>query len=345
MQLRPFLKLAIPLGTLGALALAYGIQRLTQKTDPEIPLVPPEATVFPKLEPPRHGHKLAGLVTKLAGDKLDGTLVWLRSGDEGSFAYTDAQGAFRFDELGEGPWPAKVVALGYEPLEIVLQDTGAAQTIALTKSYGPPPDLAALERLPLAGHIAVSESFDASHFEVVLLPDHPERIDSALPRRCECDAKGAFHIDDLMVAHYTLRVLPAWARGGSWPDLLAGVGTSGAHEFTHAKGAGDLVLQLALGTIEGTLSEEIRLGPDGQPLRAPHDVAVEGALIELSAEGGRAWPPQASDAAGKFVFHALPPGNYELTARAGAQTLPQKIALGANEERKLELRLLLAPAK
>lgn len=328
MRLRPFLKLAIPLGTLGALAFAYGIQRLTEKPQTPIPLVPPEATVFEKLEPPPHGHKLAGLVTKPAGDKkLDGTLVWLRSGDEGSFAYTDALGAFRFDDLGAGPWPARIVALGYEPLEVELQDTGAAQTIALTNSYGPPPVLAAIERAPLAGHVVVPESLDAGPFEVVLLPDHPERIDAALPRRCECDAKGAFRIDDLIVAHYALRVLPAWARGGSWPDLLAGVTPGGAHEFTHAKGAGELVLQLALGTIEGTLREE-------------QDVAVEGALLELSAEGGRVWSPQASDANGGFAFRALPPGNYELRAHAGARTLLRKIALATNDEQKLELRLL-----
>ena len=342
MRLWPFLKLAIPLGTLGALALAYGIQRLTSKPDAPIPLVPPEATVFPKLEPPRHEHKLAGLVVGATGEKLDRALVWLRSGDEGNFTYTDAQGAFRFDALGAGPWPAKIVALGYEPLALELQDTGAAQTIRLAKPYGPPPVLATFERAPFGGHLALPEGFDASHFEVVLLPEHPEQIDSALPRRCECDSKGVFRIEDLIVAHYTLRVLPAWARGGSWPDLLAGVGTGSARDFTHQKGAGELVLQLAHGSIDGTLAEELVLGPDGQPLPAPHDVAVEGALIELTsgADGAHVWPPQSSDAAGKFAFRALPPGSYVLTARAGARKLPRKIELAANEQRKLELRLL-----
>ncbi len=324
MRLWPFLKLAIPLGTLAALALGYAFQRLAAKPDPPINIQRPPPTTFKKLEPPVHGHKLAGQVTSPAGEPLDRALVWLRSGDEGSNTYTDAQGAFRFDNLGPGPWQAKVLALNFEPLDIELRESTALQVVAMQKAYGPPPQLVALKHAALAGRILVPKDFDASQFEVVLQPGEPTRIDSAVPRRVECDAQGAFKIDDLIVAHYDLRVLPAWARGGSWPDLLAGVGEGEQHDFSHKEGAGELLLKLALGSIAGTLVE-----PDGTP--------IEGGLVELELAGdpGRVWLPQSTDAAGRFALRALPKARYLLTLRAGASTLQQEIGLGASEDRQL----------
>jgi hypothetical protein len=239
-----------------------------------------------------------------------------------------------------------VVALGHEPLALTLQEASTPQKIALKKAYGPPPKLVALEHVPLAGRIVVPEGFDASRFEVLLEPDAPASIDSALPRRVPCDAKGAFRIDDLLVARYDVRVLPAWARGGSWPDLLFGVGEGEEHAFTHQKGGGELVLRLAFGTIEGTLVEPITRGPDGAPLPVPRDEPVEGAVVELAfaGESGRVWIPESTDAAGRFALRPLPKGRYLLTLRAGEATLQQEFELGASEQKRLDLRLVPAAA-
>jgi len=324
MRLWPFLKLAIPLGTLAALALGYGIQRLAEEPEPPINIQRPAPTTFRKLEPPPHGHKLLGQVTSPTGEAVDRALVWVRSGEEGRGSWTDALGAFRFDELGPGPWQAKVVAQGFEPLSLELAESSTLQVVVLEKAYGPAPELAKLEHAELAGRIVVPAGFDASGFEVVLQPGEPTRIDSALPRRAACDAQGAFKIDDLIVAHYELRVLPAWARGGTWPDLLVGVGDGAQHDFTHKQGAGELLLRLALGTIAGSLVE-----PDGAP--------IEGALVELELAGdpGRIWLPQSTDAAGQFALHALPKARYLLTLRAGGSTWKREIELGASEDHQL----------
>jgi hypothetical protein len=327
MRLGPFLKLAIPLGTLAALALAYGIQRLASEPDPPINIQRPAPTTFRKLEPPPHGHKLMGKVTNPTGEAVDRALVWVRSGEEGRFCWTDALGAFRIDELGPGPWQSKVLALGFEPLSLELAESTPLQVVALKQALGPPPVLAKLEHAELAGRIVVPPDFDASGFEVVLEPGEPTRIDSAVPRRVACDAQGNFKIEDLIVAQYGLRVLPAWARGGTWPDLLLGVGDGAGeqHEFTHKQGAGELRLRLTLGTIAGALVE-----PDGRP--------IEGALVELELAGdpGRIWLPQSTDAAGKFALRALPRARYLLTLRAGGSALTREIELGPNEDHQLD---------
>ena len=332
MRLWPFLKLALPLGTLAGLALAYGIQQWTSAPEPQIRIQRPPPTTFTKLTPPAHGHPLAGKITSPAGEPLEHALVWLRSGDEGSFAFTDSKGSFRFEELGAGPWPAKVLALGFEPLELTLEESSAPQIVVLKKAYGPPPSLAPIEHAPCAGRLVLPEgpdALDATDFEVVLQPEAPTRIDSAVPRRVLCDAKGYFRIDDLIVAHYDLRVLPAWARGGTWPDLLAGVGGGKAHDFTHKRGDGELLLALELGTIEGRLQEPLAHAP------------VQGALVELALarDPGRVWLPQATDAAGRFALRALPAGRYRLTLRAGENVLVREIELGANAREALELEL------
>jgi len=341
----PFLKLAIPLGTLAALGLAYGIQQLVAEPDPPINIKRPPPTTFPRLEPPVHGHTLEGRITSPTGEAVERALVWVRSGDEPSFTYTDSAGLFRFGDLGPGPWPGKVLALGFEPLALTFEESAAPQTIAFATAYGPAPKLAPPERAPLAGRIVAPEGFDALHCEVVLEPEAPTSIDSALPRRVECDAQGAFRIDDLIVARYGLRVLPAWARGGTWPDLLAGVGAGATREFSHSSAAGELVLQLEFGSIEGTLLEPIANGPDGLPLPAPRREPVEGALVELALAGdpGRIWIPEASDAAGRFRLGPLPKGTYALKLHAGGITLAREVSLGANEHLKLDL-LLVAPA-
>lgn len=323
MRLGPFLKLAIPLGTLAALALGYAIQRLAEEPDPPINIQRPAPTTFRKLEPPPHGHKLLGQVTTSTGEAIDRALVWVR-GEEGRGTWTDALGAFRFDELGPGPWQAKIVAQGFEPLALELAESSTLQVVVLQKAYGPPPELAKFVHAELAGRLVVPAGFDASGFEVVLQPGEPTRIDSPVPRRVACDAQGNFRIDDLIVAHYDLRVLPAWARGGTWPDLLIGVGDGEQRDFTHKQGASELRLRLALGTIAGTLVE-----PDG--------AAIEGALVELELAGdpGRIWLPQSTDNAGKFALRALPQARYLLTLRAGGSTWKREIELSANEDHQL----------
>lgn len=344
MRLWPYLRIAIPLGTLAGLLLSFAIQRWTRPVEPPFVVEQPPPTALRPFAPPERRHACAGRVLAgPSGEAVADALVWLRSGDEGSFAWTDAEGRFLFEALGAGPWPTKVVATGFEPLDQTLAEDQGLHTLTLIKSYGPPPTLPALARAPLEGRLDLraAAGLDASEFEVVLLPANPLEIGAALPRRTRCDARGAFRIDDLFEAQYTLRVLPAWARGGSWPDLLLGVDGASEHSLLHARqpGASPHLLAIALGCIEGTLHETIALGPGGEPIQ-PRDEAVEGAFVLLEERASaHLWPAQSTDPLGHFAFRTLPPGKYTLTLRAGSARQEQAIELGLDQTRTLDLHL------
>ncbi len=235
MRLWPFLKLAIPLGTLAGLLLSYSIQRWTRTIEPAFAVERPPPPSLRALAPPQRGHVCAGrLVAGAEETPVSEALVWLRSGNEGSFAWTDAEGRFRFETLGPGPWPTKVVAAGYEPLELTLAEDANLHTLKLGKAYGPPPVLPPAARATITASSSPRADLDASDFEVVLVLNTRSRSTPRCRARARCDAKGAFRFDELLAARYAVRVLPAWAHGGSWPDLLLGVDGTPQREFTHS---------------------------------------------------------------------------------------------------------------
>lgn len=344
----PFLRIALPLGTLAGLALSYAIQRWTRAPEPTFVVAEPPPSSLRPFAPPERRHSCAGrVVAGPSGEAVAEALVWLRSGNEGSFAWTDAEGRFLFEALGPGPWPTKIVATGFEPLDQTLAEDQGLHTLTLTQAYGPPPTLPALARATLEGRLELQSApdLDASEFEVVLVPEHALEIGAALPRRTRCDAQGAFRFDGLFEARYTVRVLPAWARGGSWPDLLLGIDGTAEHALVHARQPAPAPHQLsiALGSIEGTLRETIALGPGGEPIQ-PREEPVEGAFVLLEERGsGHLWPAQSSDARGRFAFRALPPGKYTLALRAGSARQEQSIELATNERRTLALVLGTVP--
>jgi hypothetical protein len=57
--------------------------------------------------------------------------------------------------------------------------------------------------------------------EVWLEPVDPgSALCLAVTRRTRCAQDGTFEIADLQYGSYRAHVLPGWAAGGSWPDLL-----------------------------------------------------------------------------------------------------------------------------
>ncbi len=301
----------MPLLALAAFSIALLTHEQPTPRALDIQLTPPPQAELSEIQIAARVRVLEGTVVDRDGEPLEGALVWLLSGDEPRWAHTDAQGVFRLDALQRAPWDVRVVARDHSPLALVLRDTGAAQQIVVPDERRTAPVVAPLVRAQLTGTVLASSGDDVDGAEVVLTPlAPPEQVDAALPRRARADPQGHFSFPELVAGEYRVEVLPAWARGGSWPDLSAPLVTTAIRSFTHlSDGSAPLTIGLVSGSVRGRV-----LDPDGRPLA--------GAFVLLSPADrpDRPWPPAATDARGTFTFRGLPPGRYAIEARAGAST-------------------------
>jgi hypothetical protein len=155
----------------------------------------------------------------------------------------------------------------------------------------------------------------------VLTPQsRPETLGAPLPRRIATDAAGTFQVPDLAHGSYGVRVLPHWARGGSWPDLTQKpASSSGAHDgsvLVHnaASSANELRIQLENGSISAVI-------------RNTENAPVEAALVIVSRadDPSFVWPPISTAADGSFTARDLPAASYLVSVRAGGAAIEQRI--------------------
>ncbi|MFN0244530.1 MAG: carboxypeptidase regulatory-like domain-containing protein [Planctomycetota bacterium] len=301
------LRLAIPIATLVALFLGWIAARFSSRPDMALTIAAAAPPSLPPLEFPAHDRELRGIVVDASGATVPDALVMARAGGEPFWTYSDASGAFHLERLPQGPWAVCVVARGFVPAKTEL--TGCLEPCRIDIGAPVPRmrTLQAVVRTPLAGRV-VSEA--AGTYEVVLHPTlAPESLDAPVPRRVMTDAGGRFAIEDLAHGDYRLRVLPAWAESGSWPDLLRPLEGGDERAYVHdetAKGR-ELALELAA----GSLSAEIA---------STSGASVEGALVLIhpASDATRVWPPMTTGADGKLVVRDLPAGEYRISVRAGS---------------------------
>lgn len=268
---------------------------------------------FETLASPLGNQRLRGRVVDAGGQAVEDIALCGQSGERPVWAFSDAEGAFRLDGLDDSPIELVALGWGFRPSVHHAAPGPEAVTITLPERQTPLPDLPEPSSAPLAGVVLPTVPggwLDGEGYEVVLLPARPaSTLQGAIPRRTRTNSSGAFRFDALAEGEYVAVVLPAWARGGTWPDLAA----AASRELVHAapeEGTARVELTLATGAIEGRV-----LGTGGPP--------VEGALV-LLADGdrpGRLWPPQTSGPEGRFRIRDLPPGPYRVTVRAGEGAL------------------------
>jgi hypothetical protein len=279
------------------------------------PLPAPELGPMPRLaERPPGGPRLAGTVLAPEGAPVEAALVYASPAGVPSWDVTDAAGHFELDwppagELEAAPSfvEVSVAAWDHPPLARTV-DWGLQRVeIVLPPREEPTPRLPEVQTAPLA--VQARPALDRPggaplELELVLEPvDPPEAFSTAILRRVRCEPDGVFRVDDLAHGRYRMRVLPGWAAGGSWPDLLAGQGPELEHP---APDGGPRELALADGAVAGEVND-----PEGAPL--------EGALALLAdaTRPERLWPPCFTDPQGRFRFEQLPAGTYRLVLSAG----------------------------
>jgi Carboxypeptidase regulatory-like domain len=321
----------IPVLTLVGVVVGF-VARRAWTPPAELVIRPTPAANIPALELPPRNRVLDGRVVDPSGAAVPDALVFLRAGDAPHFAYTDEHGAFHLPALEDAPWDVTVLAIGFRPLAKELADATSPQTIRLDAPAGPAPRLPPLSRKDLAGTLSSRGTFLLEGCEVVLTPTlPPETLSGPLPRRATAAADGRFVFQDLIVGEYTVEVLPAWARGGSWPDLARAIDGEKPTLLTHSAGEAPSVLAVTIqtGEVTGKLVDV-----DGHP--------IEGSLVLISpaSDPSRVWPPESSVADGSFAVRGLPAGKYVVSIRAGTASVQREALVRAGESTALELEPL-----
>jgi hypothetical protein len=311
------LRYLIPLGTLACLAIAFLVARWTAEPEKLPEIAPPPESMLQPLEAWDRSRSIAGRVLAPDSTPVGAALVWLRAGDEPHWTYTDASGEFHLERLGPSPWTTSVIARGFEPMSVTLEDAGKPQTIRFARAVDPPPSLAPIPRSPLKGVViaALPSLADSDGYEVMLTPDaRPETLGAPVPRRIACEATGAFGLPDLAHGAYHVRVLPRWARGGSWPNLAPSTREGFAFLHSASTSTNEMRIQLENGSISAVIHDT-------------ENAPVEAALVLVTAadDPARVWPPISTAADGSFTARDLPPGSYLVSVRASSAVLEQTI--------------------
>jgi hypothetical protein len=321
---------------------AFLAERSRPVEPPAEPALLPAGIGLPPLKIERGTHTLRGKVVDHAGAPAAEVTVQARplapesargTREPFFFAHTAADGAFELAHLLPGRYAILLVSPGVEntalEFDVVAERAGDRSsdkepTWHLNPPYADVPVAPDPVYVALAGAVRRPPTLPEAGaslegYEVALLPrDDDARWRGAVERRAPVDAAGRFRVDDLAVADHVIRVLPPWARGGTWPylverDLPAAEIAAGAGE--QPSGEPTLALELDVAELEGRL-----LDARGR--------AIEGALLRLQPFGAspeRAWPAASTDPEGRFVLRDLPAAAvgtlYDISVHAGSARL------------------------
>lgn len=271
---------------------------------------------------------LAGVVVDDLGLPVaDATIVAERKGRP-IWTESDERGRFELRELDPGPVRLSIVHDDFGALERVALAGGSPIELALGARLVSPPAFALGPRAPLTGRVLLRTAGSLEGFELAFLPVAPaDRIGSGVPRRVGLDASGDFHLEALHEGEYELALLPPWARGGTWPDLLRGW-ESPALRYAHAAPSPPVEPRtLELVCVAGEIAGRV-LSPDGERALGGAMIAAVPAL----GEGGvhvpaRILPPVRSNAQGQYLIPMLPPGRYTVTLVAGSDRRQAEVSV------------------
>ena len=271
---------------------------------------PPEVRDLPSPALGLGDQVLQGTVFAADGRPAEGASLFAVQRGRPVWTFTGSGGGFVLSDLVAGPLEVAVHAPGHLATLFPTQVGVGPVVLRLTETIPSPPDLPDPTRVELVGQV-FAPRVDLSGFEVALLPTAPAtEPGTGVPRRTSCDAEGRFRIDAVTPSEYEVLLLPPWARGGSWPDLLTGL-HGPALRVIHPP-VGELQLALAAGSIVGRAFDKTR----GEPLAGALVVALP-LPDSLDSTDPRRFPPTRTGPSGAYRLEQLPPGRYRVILTAG----------------------------
>ena len=290
-----------PILVFGTLLVFFIIEH-SRPSRSELPVfVPTEEVELDPLVIPRGELMLAGTVLDASGAPARQVLVEFTQREEPHWIYTGADGEFELDGLFEGELRVTLVQPNTPPARFDITLPSEPVTWTLASEYTLPGSLPESRRSALFGRVTSPLGTPVDECQLILQPtEQNPALSVAVVRRVPLGNGGVFAIADLALGHYRAYVLPGWAKGGTWPQLIA-------LDYEHVASAPDLNLVLDSGELKGTL----HLVGGASPL-------IGAQVLLWDAElPGRVWEPVVTDKTGYFRIVDLPRGQYIVELRAG----------------------------
>lgn len=324
------------------LILAGALLRATWYTHEALPELAPPPDWGPLAQPAiERGPGIRGQVIDAAGRGVANAMVAAVRGERFFFVHAGDDGRFLMPEVPAGPLVVDVIAEGYPPVALETSAGTVPVELRLDEAEPEPPRFSELSASLLEGVVLSSSASELEGYELVLTPEvaptSPTAVSPTVTRRVRVLRAGAFEVPDLVHGRYRVSLLPPWASGGDWPDLLRGLDEP-PRLVTHS--AADPSAQLVLETRTGSVEQELTAPPvPGREQESP----VHGATIFVRARpddpgaGQRPGllPLAQSNEQGRYRVGDLPEGTYEVLVRAGEHERSTTVRIRAGETRDL----------
>lgn len=272
--------------------------------------------------------QIRGRIIDAAGTPVADASLFVAQNGRPLWTVSDAAGAFLLEDVNPGPVVVAINHRDHAPVRIETLAGPQSVELDLGERLPDPPSIPVLPVLDLEGTASVRGTEDLTGYEVALLPTaSANRREGGLPRRVLLDADGSFRVQNLLQAEYEVLLLPPWAQGGSWPDLLAG--QNHRHlRYTHPPAEQGAPTALDLVAQAGEVSGFAHDRDDGRLLQGAMIVALP-VRSDGESPDQRRFPAVQSDATGAFRLRHLPPGRYLVRLAAGADRREVEVVVPA----------------
>lgn len=233
---------------------------------------------------------------------------------------TNANGEFRLGGADEGELSVSVLARGYLPVTRAVHAGANPVEIQLVDREMTLPVFEDGKAADLLGAVnSLLGQRDLSGYEVYLEPvDAPDTMGGPVPRRVTLAEDGGFTVTKLARGEYYMRVLPPYAAGGSWPNLLRGLNESPLTHLHEGMPSG-IQLTMRAGELAGTALERAAIGVESLPLSSALIHVEPGILSRGDSSDPRVFPSVSSDSKGLWRVLDLPAGRYRVFLASGSE--------------------------